>query len=187
TAIIEGQNFFGRPLGPGDSSYDASQFTTKIAGAGVWFAGYNEDGERLANTPRVYLLPAGQDVLRPRNTQGEVRLWNVVEQMLPVPYRLGPAELQSRDWNPRRDGLSAPLFAVKPHARLRAYPYDPAFDPSEMNTDSQLIGRSVWNTQWLLVIPGSTLLADPQTGIETFMADVQDIYIYFQTYAYTGE
>jgi hypothetical protein len=55
-----------------------------------------------------------------------------------------------------------------------------------MNTDTRLIGRSVWNTEWLLVIPGSTLLSDPQIGIDRFIQDVSDIYIYFQTYAYAG-
>ena len=55
-----------------------------------------------------------------------------------------------------------------------------------MNTDTRLIGRSVWNTQWVLVIPGANLLADPELGIDRFMQDVDDIYIYFQTYAYAG-
>lgn len=58
--------------------------------------------------------------------------------------------------------------------------------PDELNTDTRLIGRSVWNTEWLLVIPGTTLLADPEVGIERFMQDVDDIYLYFQTYAYAG-
>lgn len=56
-------------------------------------------------------------------------------------------------WTPR-DGLSGPLFAIKPYARLRAYPYDPNFDATQMNTDTLFIGRSVWNTKWLLVMPG---------------------------------
>ena len=69
---------------------------------------------------------------------------------------------------------------------MRAYPYTPDFQPTELETDTRLIGRSVWNTQWILVIPGTTLLADPEMGLDRFIQDVDDIYIYFQTYAYAG-
>jgi len=184
TNIRDGLNFFGLPLGPGDSAYDASQFATKIASAGIWFKNY--DTTRLANTPRVYLLPAGKDVIRPRDASGELRYWNITEQLLPVPYPITPDDLANPDWLARVDGLNGQLFASKPYARLRAYPYSPNLVPDELNTDTRLIGRSVWNTQWLLVIPGSTLLADPGVGIERFIADVDDIYLYFQTYAYAG-
>ena len=36
------------------------------------------------------------------------------------------------------------------------------------------------------MIPGANLLADPELGIDRFMQDVDDIYVYFQTYAYAG-
>jgi len=38
-----------------------------------------------------------------------------------------------------------------------------------MTFDSRLVGRSVWNTRWLLIIPGQNLLYDPDEGIETFI------------------
>jgi len=182
--IQDGLNFFGQPLGPGDSAYDATQFATKIANVGVWFEGY--DTARLANTPRVYLLPAGDDVIRPRSATGVLRYWRVAEQLLPVPYPLTADDLADPDWLTRLDGLNGDLYAIKPYARLRAYPYSETLTPGELNTDTRLIGRSVWNTQWLLVIPGTTLLNDPQVGIERFIQDVDDIYLYFQTYAYAG-
>ncbi len=69
---------------------------------------------------------------------------------------------------------------------MRAYPYSENLEPQELNTDTRLIGRSVWNTEWVLVIPGATLLADPDMGIDRFLQDVNDIYVYFQTYAYAG-
>jgi hypothetical protein len=184
STITEGLNFFGQPLGPGDSAYDASQFSTKIANVGVWFQDY--DTERLAQTPRVYLLPAGKDVGRPRHSSNLIRYWNVTEQLLPVPYPITQADMENPDWIPRINGLEGQIYAVKPYVRFRAYPYSETFEPDEMNTDTRLIGRSVWNTEWLLVIPGSTMLADPQVGIERFIEDVTDIYIYFQTYAYAG-
>ena len=72
TTIQEGLNFFGLPLGPGDSAYNATQFATKIASVGVWFEGY--DTNAPGQTPHVYLLPAGKDVVRPRNTRGRAAL-----------------------------------------------------------------------------------------------------------------
>ena len=93
------------------------------------------------------------------------------------------------DWTALRQGLSGLLFAVETDTRLRAYPYIENFDATQINTDTRLIGRSVWNTKWLLVIPGTTLLGDPDDpdkGIETFIEEVTDIYIYFQTYSYAG-
>jgi hypothetical protein len=167
-----------------DSAYDASQFSTKINGVGVWFENYNIS--RLAQTPRVYLLPAGKDVIRPRNTNGRLRYWQIVEQLLPLPYSLGPAEAGDATWIPRIDGLAGQMYATKTHARFRAYPYTEDFDPSEMVKETRLIGRSVWNTEWLLVIPGSALLANPRIGLERFIEDITDIYINFDTYAYAG-
>ena len=52
--------------------------------------------------------------------------------------------------------------------------------------DTRLVGRSVWNSQWLLIIPGGTLLADPAAGLNAFINNVEDIKLFFQTYAYSG-
>ena len=62
TTVTFGLNFFGWPLGPGDSAYDPSHFATKIRAVGIWFTNYS--GLPLSNTPRVYLVPVGADVLR---------------------------------------------------------------------------------------------------------------------------
>jgi hypothetical protein len=185
-SIIEGLNFFGHRLGAGDNAYDATQFATKIHSVGLWLEGY--DPERLSNSPRVYLLPAGKDVMRPRDTRGLLRYWDVEEQLLPLPYEIGAADLSDPSWSPRFDGLDGRLFENKRYARLRAYPLAPGenIDPDQMNTDTRLIGRSVWNTEWLLVIPGTSLLAEPALGIERFIQDVDDIHLFLQSYAYAG-
>ena len=124
--------------------------------------------------------------IRPRNTEGVLRYWNVTEQLLPLPYPITQADMQNPNWIPSIDGLQGQLLKIKPYADMRAYPYTEDLEPQELNTDTRLIGRSVWNTNWVLVIPGATLLADPEMGIDRFMQDVDDIYIYFQTYAYAG-
>jgi hypothetical protein len=48
------------------------------------------------------------------------------------------------------------------------------------------VGRSVWNTQWMLVIPGGTLLNNKTQGLDSFINSVSDIKLFFQTYAYSG-
>jgi hypothetical protein len=48
------------------------------------------------------------------------------------------------------------------------------------------VGRSAWNTQWLLIIPGATLLDDPKKGLDAFVKNVTDIRLVLQTYAYSG-
>jgi hypothetical protein len=184
SVIRQGQNFFTLPLGPGDGAYNPTQFATKIASVGVWFEGY--DTNRLARMPYVYLLPAGEDVLRPRNSEGSLRYWNVTEQLLPLPYPITDSDMQNPRWLPGIDGLQGRMYQLKPYAAFQAFPYTQDMDASQMNTDTRLIGRSVWNTEWVLVIPGANLLSDPRIGIDRFMQDVDDIYIYFQTYAYAG-
>ena len=133
--------------------------------------------------PYVYLLPAGEDVLRPRNPEGRLCYWNVTEQLLPLPYPITEADMQNPEWLPGFDGLQGQMYKIKPYAAFQAFPYSEDFAADQTNTDTRLIGRSVWNTQWVLVIPGANLLADPQLGIDRFMQDVDDIYVYFQTYA----
>lgn len=53
-------------------------------------------------------------------------------------------------------------------------------------TNTRLIGRSVWNSKWKLVIPGRSLLNDPDEGLDRFIQTVNDIKIHFQTYSYSG-
>ena len=81
--------------------------------------------------------------------------------------------------------------AIVYELNVRAYHDSGGFTPSEMTTDTRLIGRSVWNTKWLLIIPGDLLLDPPEMGIDRFIGDpvdpgVSDILLYFQTYAYSG-
>ena len=82
---------------------------------------------------------------------------------------------------------------------LRAYHNDSgAVAPGDLVFDTRLVGRSVWNTRWVLIIPGGTLLADAEEGIERFIHGnplpgggrdgngIKDIKLYFHTYSYSG-
>ena len=53
-------------------------------------------------------------------------------------------------------------------------------------TNNRLIGRSVWNSKWKLVVPGNVLLSDPTTGLDRFIKTVTDIKLHFDTYSYSG-
>jgi hypothetical protein len=53
-------------------------------------------------------------------------------------------------------------------------------------SNRRLIGRSVWNSQWKLVIPADSLLADPKEGLTRFIQTVTDIKLQFTTYSYSG-
>jgi len=194
TTIEEGKNFFGMDIGSQDSSYDSTQFATKIRSVGIWFSNYDILG--LSNTPRVYLVPVGNDVLRaPSGARGYLREFTVLDQILPVPFPIGAHEMDDPSWIPSIDSLSGQLGSIRRFGRLRAYHDSGEFRIDEVNRDSRLIGRSVWNRRWMLIIPGSTFSADSVEGLQRFingrMVDgqrdgngVSDIKMFFETYAY---
>ena len=194
--ITPGLNFFGWPLGGGDHSYDPSHFATKIRSVGVWFDGYNN--LTLANTPRVFLIPIGNDVMRsPVGTGSTTRLWKILEQTIPVPFPLGNTVPSDSAWTPINDSLSGSFVDIRQYAPFRAY-HDAGYNLNQITFDSRLIGRSVWNTQWWLVIPAQYLFSDENEGLQRFIhgnlvkgvrdgQGIKDIQILFQTYSYQGQ
>jgi hypothetical protein len=189
TQIRPNKNFFGWPLGGADSSYDPSVYTTKISSVGVWFAGY--DTTNLPSTPRVYLIPVGQDIMTvPTSPDLEVRLWDVIDQSIPVPYPSVTADLGDPTWKPLTDSLNGAFGNIRRYSSFRAFPFDHSnlsdYERSTITFDSRLIGRSAWNTRWLLIIPGATLNADPNQGLNLFINSVKDINLIINSYGYSG-
>ena len=189
TEIVSGKNFFGWPLGGGDSSYDATLYETRISSVGVAFAGY--DRAALPTTPRVYLVPVGQDVMTvPNSPDLSMRMWDVVEQNIPIPYPNITANLSNPTWKPLTDSLNGSFGDRKQFSSFRAYGFDntslSAADLATLTYDSRLVGRSAWNTKWLLIIPGATLNTDPTMGLELFINSVKDIKLNINTHAYSG-
>lgn len=184
--ISSGKNFFGKPLAGGDHSYSASHYATKIFGMGVTFDGYNSDDllGGLAASPRVYFVPAGMDIMRVSRTDSpdDIRTWKVVEQTIPVPFAATGAQLQQSGYIPLLDALNGKLGDNRRFADFRAYP-DSAEEPT---MDTRLLGRSIWNTEWLLIIPGATLNADPNVGLDRFVDQVSDIKMIFDSYGQSG-
>ena len=194
SCITPRRNFFGWNLAGGDNAYDPSHFATKIRSVGVWFSNYNDAfGDGLANEPRVYLIPTGRDVMRsPTRDSGELRVWQPVDQALPTPNGIGLDQLNDPDWTSFIDATSSGFWRIRRFPAMRAY-HDAGFKLSEMDYSSRLIGRSVWNTRWLLIIPAGTLHSDTEHAIEWFINGVnddgngvKDIKLMFQTYSYAG-
>jgi hypothetical protein len=199
SAINFGENFFGWPAGGGDNDYDSTHFATKVRSVGVWFANFNNLGGGIINTPRVYLIPVGSDIMRSPSTRvGDIREWKILDQKLPVPFPLTSTALANPQWIPMNDTLVDQLADIRQYAQFRAYHDSGNFNPAETITDSRLIGRSVWNTRWLLIIPAGNLHSDRNEGIQRFINGalrtdgtrdgngVSDIKVFFQTYAYSG-
>ncbi len=184
STITAGQNFFGQLLGPLDSSYDPSEYSTRIRSVGVWFNNY--DTTNLASTPRVYLVPTGADLLRsPNDTSLAFRSWQVVDQRIPVPFPIASGDLDNPNWIPGMNTQDGSFVDIRHHSAFQAF-QDGTFDASQFTTSTRLVGRSVANTQWVLIIPGAYLLGDPSAGLDDFINSVADIKLYFQTYSTSG-
>jgi hypothetical protein len=179
--ISAGLNFFGRPLGAGDSVYDPSVYATKIRAAGIRFEGYPVD--QLTRTPYVYLIPAGLDRMTVPNSHTlQARAWNVVEQVIPAPILTGPADLSRPDWIASLDTLGGMLNEIRKFSSFRAA----VTEGDPVLNVTRLVGRSVWNDGWLLIIPGQFMHINPETGRDIFLDHVTDIKLTFETYGYSG-
>jgi hypothetical protein len=185
TQILFGNNFFGWPLSGGDHAYDPTNFATKVRSVGVWFEGY--DNSQLSETPRVYLVPTGMDVmLVPNSIELDTREWTIVDQKLPIPLPVRGSDLTNPDWIPSLDSLDGSMIKIRRFSSFRAYHDSGYFDANQMSFESRLVGRSVWNTRWMLIIPGGAFHYDQDFGLETFIEHVKDIKLFFQTYAISG-
>ena len=213
TTISEGYNFFGNPLAAGDSTYTSTSFATKVRSVGVAFRGYAgmaspssiggsisntgavspldpnlgfTDPNALSGTPFVYLVAAGSDSMRSPaiGDSSVVRSWQVEDQAIPMPFDIGGADLNTGIFTTGRS-LSE-NFTLRKHQAFRAVPDGTVFSSGAGFTNSRLIGRSVWNSRWKLIIPARTLLADPVKGMQIFQQTVKDIKVHFETYSYSG-
>jgi hypothetical protein len=192
TKIVSGLNFFGWPLGGGDNAYDPSVYATRIASVGVAFPGY--DTVNLSQTPRVYLIPAGADVMTvPNDPNHSWRWYSVVDQVMPTPYPATTANMTDPNWDPSINtvsGSGGALGDIRQFSSFRAYGFSDqtltASDQAAVGMDSRLLGRSAWNTRWLLIIPGATLNANATTGLQKFINSIKDINLIINSYGYSG-
>jgi hypothetical protein len=198
SVIAQGYNFFGEELEGGDASLDPTYFATHISAAGIHFDGYDDDA--LSRTPTAYLVPVGEDRIRAVGDPDTVISWKVVDQTIPAPYAIGSTQLDDPDWTPLYDGATGgnDLGArIRKHPSFRAYYGD---EPDDDSLDcTRLVGRSAWNTKWLLIIPASSMGADREAALSAFIdgvdsnrdgaldsTGVSDIRIGLKTYSTSG-
>ena len=207
STIEHGKNFFGLPTAGGDHLFSASNFATKIYSVGVVFDGYvgmdpyveftpgagsadTNDPNVLSATPYLYLIPVGLDKMLapPLGDTGVERSWMVQDQALPLPYNLGANAFSSTQFFNANGTLTEQPWILRKHQAFRAVD-DAAFFYGGLRAEfgsSRLVGRSVWNTQWKIVIPAYGLLNDEQAGLDRFAATVDDIKLFLRTYSNSG-
>ena len=185
TSINNAENFFGKTLQGGESQFSSADYATKIAAVGVDFAGYDKLTQQtttgLATEPNIYLVPVGADYIRaPAGTTRKVLSWNVVDQVMPLPYTVGSTELDNELWFSTMsglDGTSDSTATIRRHSTLRM---------GDDFKSTRLVGRSVWNDRWIIVIPASSLNADRERALETFINGVSDIKLGIKAYSRQG-
>lgn len=152
----------------------------------------------LAATPYVYLIPVGSDSMRspPLGDTSAVRTWSVYDVAIPMPFNIGASDFSTKQLWEASDSLTDLLFAIRKHQAFRPVSDPTVFSPSlygdsgtltrSQFMNNRLVGRSVWNSRWKLVIPGHTLLSDPKEGLDRLIQTVTDVKLHFVTYSYSG-
>ena len=115
-----------------------------------------------------------------------VRTWQVEDHAIPLPFNIANSDFSTNPYFVSTDSLSEPTFPLRKHQAFRAVPDQTNFQDGDGFTNARLIGRSVWNSRWKIVIPGNTLLNNPDVGIQTFIDTVTDIKLHLETYSYSG-
>lgn len=202
--IQEGFNFFGWPAGGGESGrgYNPTFFAARIRSVGIWFSNYDSTSQGTDPDPYAWLVPVGADILRaPGSDDFRFREWQVIEQELPRPlFEFGDVGNLGTSWIPMLDALDGSFGAVRRYNAVDVSHDDPQqlLNTQKVTTDSFLVGRSVANTRWMLIIPGVGLYgSDPNEGLERFIngariggqftgVGVTDIKVYFETVHHSG-
>ena len=129
----------------------------------------------------------------PAGTTRKTLAFKVIDQVMPIPYDSNSLAglLGNPDW-------ISTLSAGDDAATIRRHSTMSVLGGDEV-TSKRLIGRSVWNDRWLLVIPASSLSSDRVNALKTFIhgldtdkdgqvdvPGVSDIEIGFRAYARSG-
>jgi hypothetical protein len=156
------------------------------------------DSNAMSATPYIYLIPVGVDSMRspPLGDVSGVRTWSVDDVAIPLPFNISGSDFSNAPFYQSEDSLSEAPFAIRKHQAFRPVSSASVFNPNiytttgglqrSQFTNNRLIGRSVWNSKWKIVIPGQTLLNNPDEGLERFIRTVRDVKLHFVTYSYSG-
>ncbi len=181
TSINFAENFFGKSQQFGDQQFSSSDYATKIDAVGVNLVGLDELAGGSGIEPNIYLVPVGTDYMRsPAGTDRALLGWNVVDQVLPLPYTVGSDELDAQDWISTfsgLDGTSDSTATIRRHSTLRA---------GDDFKSTRLVGRSAWNDRWIIVIPAASIDADRDKAMKLIEAGVKDVKLGVRAYARQG-
>lgn len=132
----------------------------------------------------------------PLGDSSTIRVWTVDDLAIPLPFNISANDLSSPNFWESSDSLTEPLYSVRKHQAFRPVSSTSLFTGSSVYggnslsrsqyVNCRLIGRSVWNSRWKLIIPGKALLNDPNAGLDRFVQSVNDVKLYFITYSYSG-
>ncbi|MGB2984774.1 MAG: right-handed parallel beta-helix repeat-containing protein, partial [Phycisphaerae bacterium] len=188
TTVSHGLNLFGWDS-VGDEILPADRYAIKIHSVRVGLA-QSYASPPLNRAVHAYLVPTGMDIMRVP-TDGSIREWTVLDQGLPVPFPISESELQQPDWMPWDTLVGGSAEMVYRH-RTPTLTARPVTDET-VDLSYKLTGRSIWNSQWYLIIPGSELMGeDPVQGIDLLIngengTGVRDIKLTFECYGYSGD
>lgn len=155
------------------------------------------DQNAMFATPYIYLIPVGVDSMRspPLGDVSTIRTWSIDDVTIPLPFNIGASDFSSKQLWQESDSLAEQLFSTRKHQPFRPVSSVTAFGSGVYGedglarsqfTNTRLVGRSIWNSKWKIVIPGRTLLNDPNEGLERFIRTVKDVKLHFVTYSYSG-
>ena len=188
TVIEARKDLFGNDLMGGSTAYSSTYFATKLRGVGVWLE--TDKASSLPTRPEVYFIPSGLDYMRvpirsSNSSMAVKRSWQVIDQVLPVPYSLTDSDWDSSDWSALKDVCGNELFTTRKHPAIRAK-VGTSFDEGAMVYNARLIGRSVWNDQWYIFIPAASINANNARARAVFLDAVKDIHVNLKTYSLSG-
>ena len=109
---------------------------------------------------------------------------------------INQANLNDPGFIPSLNGVDGEFGSLNRHGDFRMYGYaandngflgqfDAGMDA--ISFDTRLMGRSVWNSQWHLIIPGKALHPDGLTGLNRLIENISDIKLHFVTYSHQGQ
>ena len=110
-------------------------------------------------------------------------MFSITEQRIPVPFTINQSDISDPGYIPTLNGVDGGFAELRRHGDFVMH--NDTVDGVDF--DTRLVSRSVWNSEWLLIIPGAGLDADPMTGLEAFAENVTDIELNFLTYSHQGQ
>ena len=173
----DGLNFFGFQKTLQDPVFTSDRLW-KVQRVGVLFSGFSPAAQAFP----AYLVPTGADIMRTSDT-ASTREWHILDQTLRPVSRVSPSQLGfvegESNWLPW-DNVDGGASGFVLRRRIPQIEASPGTQASDAILSPVLTGRSVWNTNWVLIIPAVFL----DGGLESFLADVTDIRLVFDAKGY---